>query len=129
MYQSKVKVYRNAILLRINILRNIFKVEIRVLREKLRLSQQDLAEKTGIPKGRINNWEQGKGSPKAQDYQILTEFFSKSEIKESQFEYKTKEPDYSEELRLLIKNIDRMGQTNEYLLARVRDLESQLYRK
>jgi transcriptional regulator with XRE-family HTH domain len=59
-------------------------VNIKLLREKLGLSQQDLCDRTGIPKGRINNWEQGKGKPKAKDNKILTDFFKLYEIELSQ---------------------------------------------
>lgn len=40
------------------------------------LSQQQLADKTGIPKDRIGKWEQGKGNPKSEDSQILLNFFA-----------------------------------------------------
>lgn len=48
------------------------------LREKLNLSQQELADKTGIPKARIAKWEQKKGSPKAEDFEILKKFFEEN---------------------------------------------------
>lgn len=50
-------------------------LNVRELRNKHRLSQQELADLTGIDKGRINNWEQGKGKPKVGDYNTLTSFF------------------------------------------------------
>lgn len=50
-------------------------MNIRELRELLQLSQQGLADSTGIPKARIAKWEQGKGSPKANDFEILKKFF------------------------------------------------------
>jgi transcriptional regulator with XRE-family HTH domain len=59
-------------------------VNIKDLRLKNGLSQQQLAEKTGIPKGRINNWEQGNGQPKAKDYKLLEDFFNSFEMKPSQ---------------------------------------------
>lgn len=58
-------------------------MNIKELRIKHSLSQQDLSDKTGIPKGRINGWEQGKGKPKADDTAVLNEFFSKLEVKVS----------------------------------------------
>jgi transcriptional regulator with XRE-family HTH domain len=58
-------------------------LEIKELRQKHNLSQQDLADKTGIPKGRINNWEQGNGQPKAKDFEILKSFFDLIEMKPS----------------------------------------------
>jgi transcriptional regulator with XRE-family HTH domain len=100
-------------------------VKVKELRIKYGLSQQELADKTGIPKGRINNWEQGSGQPKAKDSTILTQFFARLEMKESQNESIKKEHEI-EEIRLLIKNIDRIGNTNEYLLNRVKELEDQI---
>jgi DNA-binding XRE family transcriptional regulator len=54
--------------------------DIKALRQKYGLSQQQLAEKTGIPKGRINNWEQGNGNPKAEDSNTLRRFFDEIEM-------------------------------------------------
>jgi transcriptional regulator with XRE-family HTH domain len=51
-------------------------LNIKELRIKFGLSQKSLSDKTGIPLGRINNWEQGKGSPKHGDYTILSNFFN-----------------------------------------------------
>lgn len=56
-------------------------LDIKQLRAKHGLSQQDLADRTGIPKGRINNWEQGRGQPKREDYQLLVDFFASLEVK------------------------------------------------
>lgn len=50
-------------------------MNVKELREKYGLSQHELEEKTGIPRERIAKWEQGKGSPKAEDSAILTAFF------------------------------------------------------
>lgn len=50
-------------------------LNVKELRNKHGLSQADLAKMTGIDKGRINNWEQGKGKPKVQDYNTLISFF------------------------------------------------------
>jgi len=50
-------------------------MNVKALRMKAGLSQQELSDKTGIAKGRINNWEQGKGNPKRDDYNTLIEFF------------------------------------------------------
>jgi phage repressor protein C with HTH and peptisase S24 domain len=46
-------------------------LKVKEIREKLNLTQQELADKTGIPKDRIAKWEQGKGSPKVEDSLIL----------------------------------------------------------
>lgn len=61
-------------------------LKVKDLRQKHGLSQQELSDKTGIPKGRINNWEQGNGKPKADDYTILKNFFDSIEINLSQSE-------------------------------------------
>lgn len=50
-------------------------MDVKEIREKFGLSQQELADKTGIPKDRIAKWEQGKGSPKAQDSEVLKKLF------------------------------------------------------
>lgn len=59
-------------------------MNVKELRLKYGLSQQDLADATGIPKGRINGWEQNKGKPKAADTAILKDFFQGFERKVSQ---------------------------------------------
>jgi transcriptional regulator with XRE-family HTH domain len=51
-------------------------MNIRELRLKHNLSQQDVADKTGIPRPRIAKWEEGKGKPKAEDQKILDNFFA-----------------------------------------------------
>jgi transcriptional regulator with XRE-family HTH domain len=50
-------------------------LKLKTLREQRGLSQQDLADKTSIPKERIAKWEQGKGSPKLADSVTLDKFF------------------------------------------------------
>jgi phage repressor protein C with HTH and peptisase S24 domain len=50
-------------------------MDIKALREKLGLSQQKLADKTGISKSRIEKWETGKAKPKVDDYNTLQHFF------------------------------------------------------
>lgn len=42
---------------------------IKKLREAAGMTQEELAEKTGIPRGRINAWEQRGSIPKADDYE------------------------------------------------------------
>lgn len=54
----------------------IMDLNIRELRSKLGFSQRELSEATGIPIGRINNWEQNKGRPKKEDYDVLNKYFS-----------------------------------------------------
>lgn len=50
-------------------------LNIRELREKINMTQQQLSDSTGIPLGRINNWEQQKGKPKHEDMIKLQSFF------------------------------------------------------
>ena len=50
-------------------------MNIKDLRIKNKLTQQELADMTGIPKGRINGWEQNGSKPKYEDMIILREFF------------------------------------------------------
>ena len=51
-------------------------MNIKELRISLNLSQQKLSDLTGIPKGRINGWEQKGTNPKAKDYKTLENFFA-----------------------------------------------------
>jgi transcriptional regulator with XRE-family HTH domain len=51
-------------------------MNIKQLRLKHSLSQQDVADKTGIPRPRIAKWEEGKANPKTEDYKILENFFA-----------------------------------------------------
>jgi transcriptional regulator with XRE-family HTH domain len=53
-------------------------VNIKKLREELGFSQQELADKTGIPKGRINAWEQRGTKPKLDDFNKLQEFINEN---------------------------------------------------
>lgn len=49
-------------------------IDSKKIREELHLSQQELANLTGIPKGRINAWEQRGTTPKVEDYKKLERF-------------------------------------------------------
>lgn len=51
-------------------------MNVKALREKKGITQEELAEKTNIPRGRIAKWEQGKGSPKVEDAEKLAAFFA-----------------------------------------------------
>jgi len=53
-------------------------LDIKKLRESLGISQQDLSDKTGIPKGRINAWEQRGSQPKTEDFLIIKQFFDEN---------------------------------------------------
>ncbi|MDR6564629.1 MULTISPECIES: helix-turn-helix domain-containing protein [unclassified Arcicella] len=50
-------------------------MNIKELRIQFGLSQQELAEKVGIPRGRINGWEQRGSKPKVDDHKKLEDFF------------------------------------------------------
>lgn len=50
-------------------------MEIKQLRGKLKMSQQGLADETGISKAKIEKWELNKASPKVDDYITLQNFF------------------------------------------------------
>lgn len=51
-------------------------MDVKQLRIRHNLTQQELADRTGIPRARIAKWEQGKGSPKLEDAKKLNEIFS-----------------------------------------------------
>lgn len=54
-------------------------MNIKDLRKAKKMSQQDLADATGIPKARIEKWEVGKSSPKMDDFLTLQKFFGLSD--------------------------------------------------
>jgi transcriptional regulator with XRE-family HTH domain len=53
-------------------------MDIKKLREERGLTQQRLADATGIPKHRIEKWETGQANPKVKDTEILKKFFFES---------------------------------------------------
>lgn len=58
-------------------------MDVRKLREEKGLSQQQLSELTGIPRGRINAWEQRGTMPKVADLETLKEFFNETNVPNS----------------------------------------------
>jgi transcriptional regulator with XRE-family HTH domain len=44
------------------------------------LSQQEFADKTHIPKGRINGWEQSGSNPKTEDFNKIKKFLSENKL-------------------------------------------------
>lgn len=52
--------------------------EIKRLRLLLGLSQEQLSDELGIPKGRINQWEQRNSVPKSDDMKTIENFFTKN---------------------------------------------------
>lgn len=85
-------------------------MNIREERENLGLSQQELSEKTGIPKDRIAKWEQRNSLPKAADFAILQKFFNDNrplnEVRESESSY----------LPFLEKRRNQKNGSNPYLV-------------
>jgi transcriptional regulator with XRE-family HTH domain len=59
-------------------------MDIKGLRLKFGLTQAALAELTGIPKGRINGWEQQGTKPKSEDFLSLSRVFETLENEYSQ---------------------------------------------
>lgn len=53
-------------------------MDVKKLREDMGLSQQELADLTGIPKGRINAWEQRGTTPKVDDFKKLELIFNEN---------------------------------------------------
>lgn len=76
-------------------------MDIKELRGKLNLSQQELADKTGIDRAKIAKWEVGKGKPKVEDHNILENFFTMytgsdvNKVLERVSEKLIQKPDYS----------------------------------
>lgn len=97
---------------------------IKELRKKVGLTQEELAGKIGVTRATVISWEKGATSPDGKELQTLSKIFDEDLTNITSVSEK-KQPD-SEEIRLLIKAIDRIGSTNDYLLNRVRELEDQL---
>jgi transcriptional regulator with XRE-family HTH domain len=52
-----------------------FAVRLRSLRDKAKLSVPELAEKTGIPRTTLFNWEMGRTAPPLNSYPILAKAY------------------------------------------------------
>lgn len=96
----------------------------------------EYAEKKGerkISPQRIGQYRRGERTPKPDFILLWEEVFGDrimdlmdgSETKVSKETIKKGLP-FEEEREILIRNIDRMGETNEYLLRRIRELEGGL---
>lgn len=70
-------------------------MNVKELREMAKLTQEELSERTGIPRDRIAKWEQGKGAPKTADAKSLEDFFNKFKWEEVPHETKTNEETFS----------------------------------
>lgn len=86
--------------------------------------------KTPISPQRIGQYRRGEKSPKPDFFILWEEVFGDrimdlAEKKETNVSRETtkKGLPFSEEREILIRNIDRMGETNEYLLKRIKELE------
>lgn len=55
-------------------------LDIKKIREDKGLSQQGMADLTGIPRGRINAWEQRGTIPKVTDLEILQKYFPETNV-------------------------------------------------
>lgn len=103
-------------------------MNIKELRLKHRLSQQDLANKTGIPRPRIAKWEEGKGRPKQADYEVLAKFFAEAGEEVPRETTEQKKPDYSAGSIFNLTESNRMmAESNRELVqiisGRFKDLE------
>ena len=55
--------------------------DFKLFREKIGLTQEELSKQTGIPKGRINAWEQrGTGPRKQEDFIAIEKFLAENKI-------------------------------------------------
>jgi transcriptional regulator with XRE-family HTH domain len=93
---------------------NLTPVNIKELREKAGFSQRELSEKTGIPKGRINGWEQTGSKPKAEDFIKLKAFFENLYFRENKEKpTSVKEPKLNYDKRLIpLYDVIAIGGTN-----------------
>jgi transcriptional regulator with XRE-family HTH domain len=98
-------------------------MNIKELREALNISQQDLADATGIPRPRIGKWEQGKGSPKAEDYKKLESFFGeqirKNEEQPSNNNLGNTNIDTSQPIIQVVLNLTYIGKKNADSIDRI----------
>ncbi len=65
---------------------------VKKIREELGFTQQELADKLGVPKERLSKWEQRNIVPKAEDYNNLLKLLAKdksplNQLNEDQAEY------------------------------------------
>lgn len=92
-------------------------------------SVKDLADKMGINPQSIYDWEKEKYEPVKENLESiarvlgvpLKEFYDDNSTYVDLPTKKEKDPD--EHIRILIKNLDRMGELNEYLLKELKRLQ------
>jgi transcriptional regulator with XRE-family HTH domain len=97
---------------------------IKELRGKAGLTQDELAKKVGVSRPTIISWEKGATSPDAKEVATLSKILDNDLTNLTNENLKNKP--VPEEVRLLIKAIEQIGNTNDYLLHRVKELEDQL---
>lgn len=108
-------------------------MNVKELRLRMGITQEELADKTNIPRGRIAKWEQGKGSPKSEDEKKLSEFFADSieevhkdgkNIPEQENRPKGGQQMAStgqllETINLLVRQNDKLADTNRILAEKI----------
>lgn len=79
-------------------------INVKKEREDRGITQQELADKTGIPKDRISKWETGVGNPKVEDYKKLVAYFTEdvprgtlsNEMQDNGKDYKSSKRQFNE---------------------------------
>jgi transcriptional regulator with XRE-family HTH domain len=115
----------------------------RIIREFRGKTQDQVVKETGISKQNVSIWEKGKGNPGQEFidrlaiyFDVPGEFFSKKDLtaeylKESysqenhtyvELPTSDNKKDLSEQVKILLKTIERLGNTNDYLLKRITEL-------
>ncbi|QES88819.1 helix-turn-helix domain-containing protein [Rhizosphaericola mali] len=98
-------------------------MNIKELRKERNLSQQDLADATGISKAKIEKWEVGKGAPKVEDYITLQNFFgiNNSDSNEADLELNKDELNKESQLASIASNIKM-----DYMVALLAEIQEKL---
>jgi transcriptional regulator with XRE-family HTH domain len=98
--------------------------KIKKYRKLSGLSVAKIVEELRITEANYYNWEKGIYNPNSKNLQKLADLFKvKLQDFYSEDVPASEEPD---QVKILIEALGRIGETNAYLLARVKELEDQL---
>lgn len=90
-------------------------MNIKALREKKNITQEELSEKTGIPRARIAKWEQGKGNPKVEDLRVLENFFTEEK------KVQKVEDEYGQPIIQVVLNLSYIGKKSADSIDKMAD--------
>lgn len=102
-------------------------MDVKLLREQTGLTQEQLAERSGIPRDRIAKWEQGKGKPKMSDYLKLDPIFKELIPKDGKKDDQLPSGGVVVTMKDYITEIKQQKEfLQELLLKRVNDIDANL---